>query len=211
MKKFVIIDSSYPIEKLLPFCDHAITDPRPGAENMSPVDWEENKASFLYLLYCEKRYNGLGNGYIIYIENDNILCGSGFHESSIDSNMTHLSSRSYTIPGIQRPRAHGDIHTMAIDRSIEIGRHGAINTVNEYNRRFLNYIAINDPANYPKYYYKDGKHFGKPNFRIHPYKLPDNGPFKINYTKQWMLYMMWNEHYEETFKKILENVRWIDV
>ena len=111
---------------------------------------------------------------------------------------------------MQLARVHGDIHTIAIDRRIEAGRYGAINTANEFNKRLLRYLAINDPANYPKYYYEDGKHFGKPNFRIHPYTLPDNGPFKINYTKQWMLYMIWNENYEDTFKKILEDVRWID-
>lgn len=207
---FEQIDSTYPIDQLLPFCNHAIDDPRPGATNMSPINWENTRSSFLHALYVQKRYDGLGNGYILYRRDGEILCGGGYHESNIDSHMTHLSSRSYTIPGMQLARAHGDIHTIAIDRSIEAGRYGAINTANEFNKRLLGYLAINDPSNYPKYYYEDGKHFGKPNFRIHPYTLPDNGPFKINYTKQWMLYMIWNEHYKETFKKILEDVRWID-
>ena len=207
---FEIINSTYPIDLLLPFCHHAVDDPRTGAVNMSPINWENTGSSFLYALYIQKRYDGAGNGYILYRRDSEILCGGGFHQSNIDPHMTHLSSRSYTIPGIQLPRVHGDIHTMAIDHSIEAGRYGAINTANDYNKRFLNYIAINDPVNYPKYYYEDGKHFGKPNFRIHPYTLPENGPFKVNNTKQWLLYMIWNEDYRETFKKILEDVRWFD-
>jgi hypothetical protein len=94
------IDSSYPIEKILPFCEESLRDPRPGAENMSPVGWEKNKSSFLYLLYVEKRYNGNGNGYIIHKKDDKILSGSGFSVSDLDEKMTHLSSRCYTIQGI---------------------------------------------------------------------------------------------------------------
>ena len=115
------IDSRYPIEKILPFCEESIGDARPGASNMNPADWENNKASFLYLLYIEKRYNGKGNGYIIYKKNDRILCGSGFSASDIDENITHLSSRSYTVPGIRLPRVQGAIHASIVTGK-QIGR-----------------------------------------------------------------------------------------
>lgn len=206
MKKLVRIDSSYPIDKILPFCNHAINDSRPGAANMTPIDWENNTASFLYLLYHEKRYDGLGNGYIVYIENDQILCGGGFSVSDIDPYMTHLSSRSYTIPGIMLPRVHGDIHTMSIDISMEEGRYGAFSSVNEYNKKlFYGYGKVNDPKSYPNYYYENGKHYGKPGFRIHP--MEPAGPVMLKGTKQWMQYMIWNEEHRSEFLAILESIK----
>lgn len=209
MKKLLRIDSSYPLDKILPFCNHAINDPRPGAVNMTPIDWENNPASFLYLLYNEKRYDGAGNGYIIYTDNDEILCGGGFSVSDIDPYMTHLSSRSYTIPGITLPRVHGDIHTMSIDISMDEGRYGAFSSANEYNKRFIpGFLKINDPKNYPKYFTKDGKHYGKPGFRIHP--MEPAGPLVLKGTKQWILYMLWNEDHRSHFLEVLENIKWID-
>ncbi len=209
MKKLLRIDSSYPIDRLLPFCNHAIGDSRPGAANMTPIDWENNTASFLYLLYIEKRYDGEGNGYIIYTEDDDILCGGGFSVSDIDQYMTHLSSRSYTIPGVVLPRVHGDIHTMSIDISMEEGRHGAFSSANEYNKRFIpGFLKINDPKNYPKYYFEDGKHYGKPGFRIHP--MEPAGPLLLKGTKQWILYMVWNEDHRSDFLKVLETIKWIE-
>jgi hypothetical protein len=206
MKKFLRIDSSYPIDKILPFCEHSINDPRPGASNMSPVNWENNNASFLYLLYHEKRYDGAGNGYIIYTEDDHILCGAGFSVSDIDPYMTHLSSRTYTIPGIVLHKAHGDIHTMSIDISEEEGRYGAFSSVNEYNKKlFYGYARLNDPKNYPKYFMKDGKHYGKPNIRIHP--MEPFGPVMLKGTKQWMQYILWNEAHRASFVSVLESIK----
>lgn len=209
MKKLLRIDSSYPIDKILPFCNHAIDDPRPGAVNMTPVDWENNKSSFLYLLYIEKRYDGPGNGYIIYTEDDEILCGGGFSVSDIDPYMTHLSSRSYTIPGVVLPRIHGDIHSMSIDISMEEGRHGAFSSANEYNKRFIpGFLKINDPKNYPTYEFKDGKHYGKPGIRIHP--MEPAGPLLLKGTKQWILYMIWYEEHRPHFQSVLDNIRWTE-
>jgi hypothetical protein len=209
LKQFEIIDSTYPIDLLLPFCNHAIDDTRPGAVNMTPVDWENNTSSFLHALYIQKRYDGDAAGYVLYRKEGKILCGGGFHGSSIDPHMTNLSSRSYTIPGIQLPRVHGDIHTLCIDISREHGRYGSFDCVNEYNHRFIDgYLKINDPKSYPKYHFKDGKHYGKPNFRIHPSEPA--GPLVINETKQWIIYQLWNEVHRESFLQTLESIRWKD-
>jgi hypothetical protein len=209
MKQFLTIDSSYPIDKLLPFCNCSINDNRPGAQNMSPVGWEDNGASFLYLLYIEKRYDGAGNGYIIYIEDDEILCGGGFSESNIDAHMTHLSSRSYTVPGLLLPRIHGKIHDLAIDISIEVGRYGAFDSANEYNKHFAEkYTAVNDPKNHPGYFMQDGKHYAKPGVRIHP--MTPAGPLYLKGTKQWITYMIWNEAHRESFLQTLETIKWIE-
>lgn len=207
LKRFEIIDSTYPIDLLLPFCNHAIDDPRPGAANMSPVDWENNTSSFLHALYIQKRYDGEAAGYVLYRKENKILCGGGFHKSNIDPYITNLSSRSYTIPGIKLPRIHGDIHTLCIDISKEKGMYGAFDSVNEYNHRFIaGYLKINDPVSYPQYHFKNGKHYGKPNFRIHPSKPA--GPLCINGTKQWIIYQLWNDDYRESFLQTLESIKW---
>jgi hypothetical protein len=206
MKKFVRLDSSYPIDKILPFCNHALNDTRPGAANMTPIDWENNPASFLYLLYKEKRYDGEGNGYIIYTEDDHILCGSGFSVSDIDPYMTHLSSRSYTVPGVFLPMVHGDIFSMSVDISMEEGRHGAFSSVNEYNKKlFYGYGKLNDPKNFPTYEFKDGKHYARPGVRIHP--MEPFGPVMLKGTRQWMQYMIWNEAHRASFLSVLESIR----
>lgn len=208
MKKLLRIDSSYPVDKLLPFCNYAVNDSRLGASNMSPIDWENNNASFLYLLYHEQRYDGLGNGYIIYTEDDKILCGSGFSVSDIDPCMTHLSSRSYTIPGVVHPMIHGDIHSMSIDISREEGRHGAFSSVNEYNKKlFYGYGKLNDPKNFSTYEFKDGKHYARPGVRIHP--MEPAGPVILKGTKQWMQYMIWNEAHRSKFLEVLESIKWV--
>ena len=202
------IDSTYPIEKILPFCEASLGDPRPGAQNMSPVGWEENTGSFLYVLYKQKRYDGKGNGYVIYRKDDKILCGSGFSVSDIDEKITQANSRMYTIPGVNLPRVQGAIHDFAVDSSMENGRFGMFSSVNEYNAGFPpRYIALNDPKNHPGYFVENGKHFAKPGVRIHPgYQAA--GPLSIRGVKQWIIYMIWNEAHRESFLQTLDSIRW---
>jgi hypothetical protein len=202
------IDSTYPIEKILPFCEASLGDPRPGAQNMSPVGWEENTASFLYLLYKEKRYDGKGNGYVIYKKDDKIVIGNGFSVSDIDEKMTQANSRMYTVPGIPFPREQGAIFDFAVDTSMENGRFGIFSSVNEYNSRYhLGYVALNDPINNPGYFMENGRHFAKPGRRIHP-GLQSAGPFCIRGVKQWIGYLIWNEAHRESFLQTLDSIRW---
>ena len=204
------IDSTYPIEKILPFCEASLGDPRPGAQHMSPVGWEENPASFLYLLYKEKRYDGAGNGYAIYKKDDKILCGNGFSVSDIDEKMTHTGSRSYTVPGFTLPRIQGALNDFAVDNSMENGRFGSFSSVNEYNiRLYPRYIALNDPKNHPGYFMENGKHYAKPGVRIHP-NLQSAGPLRIRGVKQWIGYFIWNEAHRESFLQTLESIKWVE-
>lgn len=203
------IDSSYPIDKIMSFCNHSIDDPRPGASNMSPIDWENNSASFLYLLYIEKRYDGSGAGYVIYEEDGNILCGNGFSKADIDEKMTHHSSRTYTIPGIRLPRIQGAIHDFTIDTSMSEGMSGAFSSVNEHNKRFVEgYLHINDPKNHKGYFFKDGKHYAKPGIRIHPMEWA--GPLLLKGTKQWINYQIWDESHRQSFLDTLERIKWME-
>lgn len=209
MKNLIRIDSTYPIDNLLQFCNHSLGDLRPGAVNMNPVNWENNPASFLYLLYIEKRYDGAGNGYLIYLQDGQIVSGGGFSQSDIAPYMSHLSSRSYTIPNIRLPLVHGAIHDMSIDISKDEGRAGAFSSVNEYNLRFLSgYLKLNDPKNYSTYHFKDGKHYSKPGIRIHPMKSA--GPLLLKDTKQWIGYMIWDESYRKDFEERIKKLDFLE-
>lgn len=202
------IDSSYPIDKLLPFCKHALSDSRPGAQNMSPVNWETNNASFLYLLYIEKRYDGNCNGYFIHERDNTILCGNGFSASDLDPKMTHLNSRCYTIPGVQLPRIHGEITDLIVDISIREGQQGAYTSFNDYNKRLVDgYMYINEPSSHKRYFMENGKHYARPGVRIHP-MTKGKVPYLLKGTKQWIIYMIWEESYRETFESMMHNLRW---
>ena len=204
------IDSTYPLEKILPFCEASLGDLRPAAQNMSPDGWEENPASFLYLLYKEKRYDGKGNGYVIYKKDDKVVSGSGFSVSEIDEKMTQTGSRTYTVPGINLPRVHGALSDFAVDNSMENGRFGSFMSVNEYNiKSYHRYIALNDPKNHAGYFMEEGKHFAKPGVRIYP-TIQSAGPLRIRGVKQWIGYYIWNETHRETFLKTLESINWIE-
>lgn len=203
MTELIRIDSSFPIEKIMPFCEKAIGDPRPGAENMHPIDWENNTASFLYLLYIEKRYDGYGNGYIIGTKDDVILCGMGYSISDIDDRMIHLNSRTYTIPDVRVPRMHGLMHDYVVDISREAGFSGSFSSLNEYNMRFVDgYVKINDPKTFKTYFYKDGKHYAKPGVRIHP--VEKAGPLLLKGTKQWIIYQVWDDDHRELFLQTIK-------
>ena len=207
MTNFQRIDSNYPIEKILPFCESAIGDDRPGAQNMHPIDWEDNKGSFLYLLYKEKRYDGFGNGYIIATKDNRIVCGMGYSISDVDTKMIHINSRTYTIPDVRVPRVHGLIHDYVVDISREAGFHGSFSSLNEYNIKFVDgYIKINDPKTFKTYFFQDGKHYAKTGVRIHPMKKA--GPVIIKGTKQWIMYQVWNEVHRESFLRTLDSIRW---
>ena len=59
------VTSKYPIEKIMPFCEAAIDDPRPAAINMRPDNWQNSPHSLLYCIYTEKRYDDRAGYYII--------------------------------------------------------------------------------------------------------------------------------------------------
>ena len=209
MTEFQRIDSTYPLEKILPFCEAAIGDERPGAQNMHPIDWESNQGSFLYLLYKEKRYDGHGNGYIIATKDDRIVCGMGYSISDIDDKMIHINSRTYTIPDVRVPRVHGLIHDYVVDISREAGFYGSFSSLNEYNMRFVDgYIKINNPKTFKTYFCEDGKHYAKPGVRIHP--MEKAGPLFLKGTKQWIMYQVWFSDHKASFLETINQLKWCD-
>lgn len=206
MRTLERIDSSYPLEKILPFCRDAIDDARPGAENMSPEEWGKKPHTFLYLLYIEKRFDGPKSGYIICKENDKIICGQGFYLSEID-NMVCCGVRSYTILGENCVNTHGDIKDMVFDIAKEAGARGCFFSFNEYNKRYVDgYIKINDPHNFSTSYQDEqGQWWSKQGRKIHPFSA--YGPILLKGTKQWIIYHLWDQTQEQ---QLLEELRKMD-
>jgi len=209
MRSLHRIDSSYPIQELLDFCEESRGDLRGGSGNMDPDDWENKPGSLLYLLYKEKRFDGFGNGYIICKENERIICGAGFYLSDIDK-MVCFGVRSYTIPGANCSTTHGDIKDLVFDIAREEGLYGGFTSFNEYNKRYVDrFVKINDPSNIKNAYQDDtGQWWAKPGRKISPCK--SYGPVKLKETKQWIVYHLCNQDAETYVLNEFKKIDWKD-
>lgn len=207
------VNSNYPIEQLIDFCKISEKDEKPAARNMTAEDWENNPSSLLYTIYKEKRFDGEYSGYLIQRIDNNIVFGMGYYPCDIDPTMIITGSRVYADPNFlsstknywSLANMYGTMQHDISDFAFEEGFRGEYVSFNEYNLELCEFIyQINLPDNY-KRYYKDenNKHWRKPGFRITPYKKI--GPVTIKYTKQWVLYHIYEDHwYENTFVKNLE-------
>jgi len=196
-----IINSAYPILPILQFCQHSIGDSRPNAINMDPVDWENKPNTLLYLLYKEKRFDGPKAGYIINIDNQEIVAGHGWYPSDWDSNI-YVESRAYTIPGRLKgldinSAANTNSLTYTIeDITISQGYLGGCVTLEEYNESLADKgVKLNDPLRWPHY-----SKMTKGNLVIAEYRKPGCrmrtsykcGPFMIKNTKQFVYYYLFD-------------------
>lgn len=204
------IDSSYPVDEIIEFCEESRDDSRDAAVNMDFVDWENKPHTLLYLLYKEKRFDGPTNGYVICKKDNRIVCGQGFYASEIDR-MVCMGVRSYTVPGLNCYPLHGDIKDLTHDIARSNGMAGFFISMNEYNKRFVQgYNKINDPANFTTSFCDaDGQWWSKKGRKIHP-GTPYDAPIKLNYVKQWILYHLWDTSYESQLLAKLRTMEWVD-
>lgn len=201
------IDSSYPIDDLIPFCKEAENDHRSGAENMVYHDWENKPHTFLYLLYKEKRFDGPDNGYLICKENNKIVCGNGFYLSEIDKMMC-TAVRTYTVFGENCAHNQGDFNDIICDVARKVGARGIFFSVNEYNKRYLEgYAKINNPKNHPNSYRDEtGQWWAKQGRRIYPNS--SYGPIRLKETKQWIVYHLLDMSEQELLLEELRKFDW---
>lgn len=201
------INSSYPIEEILQFCEEAQNDGRDGASNMDYVNWENKPHTLLYLLYKEKRFDGTASGYVIFKDEDRIVCGQGFYQSEIDR-MVCCGVRSYTVPGINCSAMHGDIKDLAFDIARDAGMAGCFFSFNEYNKRYVDgYLRVNDPVNFTTSFCdENGQWWSRRGRKIHPHVA--YGPIRLKGTKQWIIYHLFEQKFEQELLLNLKKFDW---
>lgn len=208
--QFIEIDSSSPMDDVMQLCQRSLSDTRPGAANLDPTDWENKQYSLLYLIYIEKRFDGIGSKYILYKEGDDVLAGAGYCRAQFDPNIVHTQVRSYAIPGRNTNVAQSYFTTIAIENCKKQGLKGGIICFNEYNLRYQQKIyRTNRPENYPNYFQTpDGRHWAREGSEIWPGTI-FHAPILLYNTKQWITYYLWDESYEPQLLQNLEAVRYV--
>lgn len=211
------VTSSYPIEKIMPFCEASVGDERPAAINIRPTNWENSPNSLLYCLYKEKRYDYRG-GYYIYRENGNIVAGHGYYPFEEDENI-YVQSRVYSVPSYKKNLSKemtisNQLGTLIADKAMTEGYLGGIITLEEYNSELADKIVrITDTKRYPNYYYDTEifngmvckvRHYKDVGLRTQPMKK--YGLCTIKNVRQIVLYHLFDESYENKFREILKRI-----
>ncbi len=195
MYELVKIDSKFPIEKVLEFCQHSKTDTLPGSHNLDTDDWENKTHTLLYLIYIEKRYDIVGSSYIGLEYNNKVIAGAGYYPLDLDQNVVNLNSRYYTIPSYRNNVFQGTyILPKMLDEVSKIYK-VALFSYNSYNLWLRNaLIRINE---------NKAAFFGK--------RIPEGYkgwtelecPLLIKNTEQYCFYKLFDPSYEKQF---LENI-----
>lgn len=214
------VDSSYPIDKLMPFCEAAINDDRPAAVNMRPEDWQNRPNTFLYCLYIEKRYDGNRACYYIYRENGKIVAGHGYYPFEADPNM-YVQSRVYSIPSHIKPLGRSKLTTsnmlgsLLADKALTQNYIGSIISLEHYNEQLADKIVrITQPHRYPNYYFDTQivngrvikpRHYKDYGLRTQPMKK--YGTCMIKGVPQIVIYHLFDEDYRDELFKNLDKVK----
>jgi hypothetical protein len=213
------VTSSYPIEKIMPFCEASIGDPRPGTEVFRPHDWENRPGCLLHCLYIEKRFDNRA-GYYIYRENGEVISGHGYYPFDEDPNI-YVLCRGYSIPS-HKPKIGKKVlsnmnllGSVIADRAYKEGYLGLIDTFELHNQELAEkFVKITDPKRHPNYHYdtelKDGRffkprHYKDGDLRTQPMTM--FGKCMIRYTPQIVVYHLFDESYKNDLINKLTGVK----
>lgn len=200
---YIKIDSNSDVELIKQFCLIQQTANNLANDNIDIEDWENKPHTLIHTIFIEKRFDENG----LYLMSEDLQSGVGYYPADFDENVC-IVSRFYnnlSAKGIGKDNAH-NIFYYLLDKAEENGFHGFIETYNEYNQFLLEKVErYNRPDRHSNYAFmaenkNDGvwhkKHFREPGIRITPFTR--FGPCIIKHTKQWCLYHLWNETYEQT-------------
>ena len=185
---------------LLNFCKSAVADNRDAAVNMDPVDYENKPHTLLYKLYVEKVFDS--GGYGLYIENDQVLGGSGYYATSWHPDLFVYAVRSYTPPNMFKKYSMSDIMYEQIELIKKLGGNSCMITWNQYNLPLMKkFLHVNVPENHRNSFIENGLWYRKPGIRLNPHlELPF--PVTFNYTKQWVTYILLDDTFGSEFLEI---------
>jgi len=197
----VRVNSHYPIEDMIEFCNAAIDIKKPATINLETDDWENNPHTLLYALYIERRYDGDRSGYLVCRENDKVVAGAGWSPCVIDPQM-YVQSRSFVVNSMNFHRLSFAISDYAFYSQYK----GGVLTFEPHNYEFMMRLVDLQAAHaFDPYYEKDrvcGRVFRhtykKQKTRCLPLMLYP-APVNYRYCKQFLVAHFFDENYRETF------------
>lgn len=199
---YKVIDSNSDVDLVKQFCLAQKRNDNFATDNVDIEDWENKTHTLLYLIFKEKRFDTPGANYFI---REDLQAGVGISPCDFDNNVC-VVTRFYVKPavkGIGKDIGH-HLFYHALEQAEEFGYKGFVETFNEYNQllmernerynrpnRHKNYafMAKNENGVWIKHHYRE------PNIRITPFTR--FGPITYRNTKQWGLFHLWDETYEQ--------------
>jgi len=196
------INSNTDVDFVKQFCLAQRTNDNFANHNINVDEWETKTHTLLYLTFIEKRFDNPNAKYFI---REDLQAGVGFAPFDYDTNVCAIT-RFYTnlqVKGIGKDIGH-HIFYHALEQAEELGYKGFVYTFNDYNELLRERTErYNRPERHKNYAFMAEKkngvwikyHYREPNIRITP--LTKFGPITYKNTKQWCLYHLWDESYEQ--------------
>jgi hypothetical protein len=181
---------------ILEYCRQAFTEKeQPSHANMWHDDWENQPATFPYLIYSSDRFKN-GNGMMLLLLDDNgcILGTSGANVSEFDKNVVLGGVRTWLNKDL---RGRFIMGRYVLPHQLKWATEEKYKTValtfNDYNKRLIPYFARSglgiQKKRAPGSLFYNGQHIL-------------DFPVTINYTKQWVIYHKIDENYIPNWEKI---------
>ena len=196
--KSIFEDDYYITHKdaILNYCRQAYTEKdQPGHANMWHPEWENNPATFPYIVYSSNRFKN-SNGIMLLLldENDNILGTSGANVSDFDKNVVLGGVRTWLNKELRGQFIMGrHVLPHQLSWATSLGFKTLALTFNDYNKRLLPYFARSglgiEKKRKPGSLFYNGQHIL-------------DFPVTINYTKQWVVYHKIDELYQPDWESI---------
>lgn len=202
--KIIPVDSTFPIERMVEFCKASLEDAMPAAQNMSPVRWEHNPQTLLYLIYREGRFEPHKRARYKVVEvNGEIVAGGGYYSYEADPNICLLSTRTYTIPSARNRMWHAEfLLPLSLKDIKELSYKVGLFVFNEYNLWLRDWIIRIGAGK--------GVVLGYQHADVYRGWSVLENPIRIRDTKQWGLYKMVDPSYEDTFLSKMTEIHWQD-
>lgn len=199
MKVQSIFENDYHIvnrDVILQYCKNAFEEKtEPSHANMWADNWENNNATFPYLIYISERFkNDNGDMFVLLDDDNNILALSGVNISEFDSNVALGGVRTWLNKDMRGKFVIGrNILPLQLKWAKEHGLKTIALTFNDYNKRLIPYFKRSGLGIEKK---------RNPNSMFYNGQFHVEFPVTINYTKQWVIYHKIDDLYQPDWESI---------
>jgi hypothetical protein len=199
MKVQSIFENDYHIinrDVILQYCKNAFEEKtEPSHANMWADDWENNNATFPYLICVSERFkNDNGDMFVLLDDDNKILALSGVNISEFDSNVALGGVRTWLNKDMRGKFVIGrNILPLQLKWAKEHGLKTIALTFNDYNKRLIPYFKRSGLGIEKK---------RNPNSMFYNGQFHVDFPVNINYTKQWVIYHKIDELYQPDWESI---------